>query len=130
MEIGIAYRKSMLHRRQNTFYGGYVEVVCQLVLVFKIGACRVHCLVLFVIIIMKMIGMWCLVVRLAFKAGKPWDCNNFFSRGCNLVEICVKLFWIYVLQMINMQLVSLLLLFGCYGVTEIIAFGMIQKNRE
>jgi hypothetical protein len=54
--------------KTSLIYGGYVEVVFQLALDFKNGVCHAHCLVLFAIILMKMIGMWCLTVMLAFKA--------------------------------------------------------------
>jgi hypothetical protein len=70
MTIGQAYGKYLHHQKQSTFFGVCVKIVYQLVFVFKIGVFRVLCLVLYVIMISRMIGMLFLRVKLVSKVDK------------------------------------------------------------
>jgi hypothetical protein len=128
MKIGIVYGKFMLLQKLSISYGGFVEGAYQRASVFKKGVYCVLHLVLFVITILKMIGMCCFIVNLVpiVELVPAW--TSFSRLGFSKARICVILYIISVSQMIKMQQGCLLLLF-C-GVTVTIAFGITQRSRE
>jgi hypothetical protein len=124
MKSGISYGKYMLLQRRSTSYGGFVEDAYQRALVFKKGVYRVPCLVLFVIMMLKMIGMCCFIVNLVPKVDIALVWNHFLRIGFNKVGICEKLYLAFVPLLIKTRQGCLLHWFGYCGITVTIAFGI------